>query len=161
MLVEAFYERKKDEMIDILSRFSGDREAAADAVQEAFLKALNRRALLSGMEEKTLWAWLYSTAKNVLTDEKRKASRMELWDSFDGSAGTGPAEITDPADTILARDLLYKLPPRLIPIVSLRYFGGLNATEIGVMKGIPAATVRSQLRAAIEILRQHVSKNDF
>jgi len=153
-LLEAYYERHKDELVGVLSRYSGDREAAADAVQEAFVKALQRRALLSGMEEKSLWSWLYTTAKNALTDEKRKAARLEPYGDRD-EADTSAA---DPTDALLVEQLLHKLPPNLIYVVSLRYFGGLNATEIGAMKGIPPATVRSQLRAAISILKDYASE---
>jgi len=156
VLLEVFYEHRKDELVAALTRYSGDRETAADAVQESFLKALNNRALLSEMQEKTLWSWLYTTAKNALVDTKRKTSRTELCADFEEADLSG-----DPIDAILVGELLYKLPPNLIHIVSLRYFGGLNATEIGELKGIPAATVRSQLRAALSILRRHASKSDF
>ncbi|MDR0325954.1 MAG: sigma-70 family RNA polymerase sigma factor [Oscillospiraceae bacterium] len=150
MTLEIFYQQHKDELIGTLARYSGDREAAADAVQDAFLKALTNKVFLS-IQEKSLWSWLYTTAKNRLTDEKRKASRSVPFD--DGYDEAGPA--ADPTDAILVRDWLHKLPSNLSHVVSLRYFGGLNATEIGRMKGLPPATVRSQLRAAISMLRKY------
>jgi len=151
VLLEAFYELNKDKLTSVLARYSSDREAAADAVQDAFLKALQNRGTFSNMQEKSLWSWLYTTAKNALIDEKRKISRNEPLGSYDK---TGPAE--DLADAIVVRDTLHKLPPELMHIVSLRYFGGLNATEIGRLKGMPPATVRSQLRTALTILKQHI-----
>jgi len=151
VLLEAFYELNKDKLTSVLARYSSDREAAADAVQDAFLKALQNRGTLSNMQEKSLWSWLYTTAKNALIDEKRKTSRNEPLGSYEK---TGPAE--DLTDAIVVRDTLHKLPPDLMHIVSLRYFGGLNATEIGRLKGMPPATVRSQLRAALAILKRHI-----
>ena len=151
MRLEVFYEQHKDEMVAVLARYSGDREAAADAVQESFLKALKNHALLSEMPEKTLWSWLYTTAKNALVDEKRKMSRIEPYGDYDEADPAG-----DPIDAMLVKDLLHKLPQNLIHVVALRYFGGLNATEIGTLKGIPPATVRSQLRAALQIMRKYI-----
>lgn len=156
MQLETFYEQQKDMLVNALTGFSRDREASADAVQESFLKALKNRALLSTMQEKSMWAWLYTTAKNALIDEKRKTSRSDLTDGYDEAVTAD-----DPTDAILVKELLHKLPPNLIQIVSLRYYGGLNSSEIGAMKGISPATVRSQLRAAMGILKSHVSKNDL
>jgi len=54
VLLEAFYELNKDKLSSVLARYSSDREAAADAVQDAFLKALQNRGTLSNMQEKSL-----------------------------------------------------------------------------------------------------------
>lgn len=151
MRLEVFYEQHKEELISILSRHWGDREAAADAVQESFLKALKNSSLLSGMQEKTLWSWLYTTAKNALIDEKRKLSRIHHTDAFDE-----PDPANDLIDTIFIGELLHKLPPNLIRIVSLRYYGNLNSTEIGALLGISSATVRSQLRSAMAMMRKYI-----
>ena len=151
MLIETYYEQNKDKLTAVLARYSNDQEAAADAVQVAFLKALQNTQILSNMQEKSLWSWLYTTAKNALIDEKRKTARNDPLDGYD-RADTAD----DFIDTVAIQDLLHKLPPNLIHIVSLRYYGGLNATEIGSLKKIPPATVRSQLRAAITILRKYI-----
>lgn len=151
MLLEVFYKGNKNKLVSSLTGYSGDKEAAKDAVQAAFLKALENRDLLSLMPEKALWSWLYTTAKNALTDEKRKTSRLVQYDVYDETDPAG-----DPTDTIMVRQLLHNLPEQLIHVVSLRYFSGLNSVEIGRLKGLPPATVRSQLRAAISILKKHI-----
>jgi len=151
-MLEIFYEQNKDRLIAVLSSYSRDNEAAADAVQDAFLKALKNRTLASAMQEKSLWSWLYTTAKNSLIDEKRKAVRNETYTDTHEEADI----CIDPTDAIMVKELLHKLPPHLAHVVSLKYFGGLNATEIGRMKGVPPATVRSQLRAAISVMKKHM-----
>jgi len=153
MLPEVFYEQHREELVTALGRYSGQWDAAREAVQEAFLRALKQRDLTSVMPEKSLWAWLYATAKHALIDELRKNSRTELYDGYDEIDPAG-----DFTDAVAVRELLYKLPPNLMQIVSLRYFGGLNSAEIGKMKGIPPATVRSQLRAALATLRAYASQ---
>ena len=149
MSLEIFYEENKNKLVHKLTGYSGDNEAARDAVQDAFVKALENHDLLSLMPKKALWSWLYTTAKNALTDEKRKTSRFMPYNEYDEADPAG-----DPNDAIMVRQLLHKLPENLIHVISLRYFGGLNAAEIGKLKGIPSATVRSQLRTAISILKK-------
>ena len=151
MLLEEFYVMNKNKLISRLVSYSGDNEAAKDAVQDAFLKALENREILSQMPEKSLWSWLYTTAKNALIDEKRKTSRLVPYDGYDESDPDG-----DPTATILVKQLLHNLPEHLIHVVALRYYGGLNSTEIGRLKGLPPSTVRSQLRAAISILKTYI-----
>lgn len=150
-MLEVYYENNKNKLVSTLTSYCGDKEAAKDAVQEAFLKALENREILSLMPEKALWSWLYTTAKNAMTDEKRKTSRLAPYDEYDEADPSG-----DPTDAIMVKQLLHNLPEHLIHIVSLRYFGGLNSTEIGRLKGLPPATVRSQLRAAISILKTFI-----
>ena len=150
-MLEAFYAQNKDKLIAVLTQYSGDGEASADAVQDAFLKALQNRDTFTKMQEKSIWSWLYTTAKNALIDEKRKTARLLPLDGYDETDPAG-----DFTDTLAVREMLHKLPPKLMHIVSLRYFGGLNATEIGCLKNIPPATVRTQLRAAMQLLKQHI-----
>ena len=151
MLLEAFYVQNKDKLTAVLARYSGDVESAADAVQDAFLKALQNRDSLGALQEKSLWSWLYTTAKNSLIDDKRKTSRLVQLDEYEK---IDPA--ADITDAIMVQELLHKLPPNLLHVVSLRYFGGLNATEIGKLLDVPPATVRSQLRAAIQAMRKYI-----
>ena len=152
-MLEAYYVQNKDKLTAVLTRYSSDREAAADAVQDAFLKALQNRDIYSAMQEKSLWSWFYTTAKNALIDEKRKMARLLALDGFDEAYSTG-----DITEAIAVRDLLGKLPTDLMHVVYLRYYAGLNATEIGELKGIPPATVRSQLHTAIKIMRRYVDR---
>lgn len=151
MLLEKFYENNKDQLISKLTSYSGDKEAAKDAVQETFLKALANRELLFQMPEAALWSWLYTTAKNSLTDEKRRTGRLVAYDDYDEVDPAG-----DYTTTIMVKQLLHHLPDHLVHVVSLRYYGNLNSTEIGKLIGIPAATVRTQLRTAITILRKYI-----
>ncbi|MCL2080595.1 MAG: sigma-70 family RNA polymerase sigma factor [Oscillospiraceae bacterium] len=157
--MEVFYELHKDELVAVMTRHSRDGEKSKDAVQEAFLKALNHREALSAMKQKSLWAWMYTAAKNALIDEKRRTARVVAYEDTGMAEAADPAP--DPTDAIMVRELMHRLPPELMRIVSLRYFGGMNATEIGEMKGIPPSTVRSQLRTALSILRKYAGNRDF
>lgn len=54
------------------------------------------------------------------------------------------------------RDALLALPVELKLVVTLRYFGAMDSSEIGHALGLPAATVRSRLRRALTLLRDHL-----
>jgi RNA polymerase sigma-70 factor (ECF subfamily) len=54
------------------------------------------------------------------------------------------------------REALLALPTDLKLVVTLRYFGGMDSSEIGHALGLPAATVRSRLRRALTLLRDHL-----
>ena len=54
------------------------------------------------------------------------------------------------------REALLELPTELKVVVTLRYFGGMDSSEIGHALGLPAATIRSRLRRALTLLRDHL-----
>jgi RNA polymerase sigma-70 factor (ECF subfamily) len=148
-LLEIIYSENFDSLVSALTAFSRDEQAAEDAVQQAFLQALKHRETLEAMPEKSARSWLYATAKNALVDAKRRSKRLLALDP-DVEQGYTPPDI---ADSLTVTGLLAALPGDLRQIVELRYFTGLNATDIGQSLGIPPATVRTKLRSALQKMR--------
>ncbi len=149
MLLEICFKDRKDEFIKKLTKFSRDEEASLDAVQEAFLRALENREYLESLNENALKAWVYVTSKNILIDYKRKISKtvsFDFEDSYD----------EDMDSKILVKELMCKLPDDLLKAVSLKYFGDLNSKEIGLILQIPASTVRTKLRQANQIMKKYL-----
>jgi len=66
-------------------------------------------------------------------------------------AAIAQVDVTDQLADVLA------LPEHLRVVVALRYYAGLDATEIGAALGIPAGTVRSRLHRALEQLRDRLA----
>ena len=60
---------------------------------------------------------------------------------------------SDHAARLDLRQALNRLAPDLRQAVLLRYYVGLDATEIGIAMHLPASTVRSHLRRARILLR--------
>lgn len=159
MLMEDSFEAYRDEMLRFLTWYSRDWDEAEDAVQEAFLRAVRARAYLELMPEQALKSWLFTTAKNALTDVKRRNRRLEPIESIlEESAGW--YEDDDAAERILAEETLKKLPDTLRQIVLMRYHLGYNSGEIGGMLGVPAATVRTRLRSAVSIMKKYITEVD-
>lgn len=149
MLLEVCFQNHKDEFIKKLTHYSRDEDTSLDAVQEAFLRALNNREYLESLNESALKAWIYVTSKNILIDNKRKSSRITSFTQEE-------SYVEDLDNKLLVEDLLKNLPGDLIQVVSMKYFGDLNSTEIGKLLNIPAATVRTRLRLANSIMKKYL-----
>lgn len=146
--VTELYEEHKTELVQRLTAYSRDFHSAEDAVQQAYLKALTT-GVTDGLSERSAAAWLYTTARNALTDEMRRRTRLTLLDSDAETSVTEP----NADDMLLLRALLEKLTPEQREVVSLRYLTGLTSAEIGAMTSLPPATVRTRLKAAMKRLR--------
>ena len=151
MTIAELYAAHKSELTAKLTVFSRDAHAAEDAVQQAYLSALTS-GVAEQVPEGALKPWLYKTAKNALIDEKRKLAR---WTPLETDMEIQIDE-PDADDMLFLRELLEKLPREQRELVSLRYLTGLDSAQIGLMLGIPAATVRTRLRAALKRLRSHL-----
>jgi RNA polymerase sigma-70 factor (ECF subfamily) len=136
-----------------MTAFSRDEEAAKDGVSQAFTNALIHRFTLESMPEPAMKAWLYAASRNAVVDIKRRESRFVRFAGEDGEGEFADPRIVDPADKAAADQLLQKLPAALRQSVELKYFRGMNSTEIGEALNLPAATIRTRLRTAM--LRLH------
>ena len=128
----------------------GDVQEAEDAVQETFLRYLEKRpALRDGDHEK---AWLLKVTanrcKSVLRARKRHPA-VELLDIYPAPEGEGRELV----EAVLA------LPANQRAAVHLFYYEGYTSEEIGAILGQRPGTVRSHLSRAREALRGYLSEN--
>ena len=139
---------------------------AEDAVQEAVVRAWQAAPTLRGVS--ALGPWLLRITVNVCRDwhRGRFGTRRRLNEPLDEdeSAWTLAAIGEDPgtSDHTGALDMRHAvnaLEPHLRLIVALRYYADMDATAIGDMLGIPAATVRTRLRRALALLREELSSH--
>ncbi|MGH3091740.1 MAG: RNA polymerase sigma factor, partial [Gaiellaceae bacterium] len=117
---ERFYEERKDEVLGYLARLLG-REAAEDAFQETFLRALRAYGRLE--HGRQLRAWVFTIATRVALDERRRrrpvAEPVEI-----------PVGDSRPAYAELEH-LAGELPPTERAAVVLRYGYDLSYDDIG------------------------------
>ncbi len=82
-----------------LVRFTGDPDLAADALQEAFVRLMDRRP-----EARELRAWLYTVALNhVRTRHRTRARQLRLLATAPAGAAYGDAP-PDPTARVLGRE---------------------------------------------------------
>lgn len=115
-------------------------------VHESYLRLVRAGALPVDRQGQFL-AYAARTMRSVVVDairERRTARRGDgvSHESLDSSIAGGP----DPReDEVLgvheALDRLGQIEPRLVQVVEMRYFGGLNETEVADALGIAVRTV--------------------
>ena len=129
---------------------TGDRAAAEDIAQEAFLAAL--RALPSFDARRPLRPWLHRIVVNRAIDFARaRALRSEVGADAAPEA-PAPAVVDRQAvgDDVAAA--LLRLGPEQRAVVVLRYLLDFTPGEIGAMLDLPRGTVNSRLRRGLDAL---------
>ena len=136
---------------------------AEDAAQEAITRAWQSWSTLR--DYTALRPWLLRITVNVCRQwfRGRYGTRLRRTQPLpdDETAAAFALLDADPgaSDATAALDLrlaVNALPDDLRVIVMLRYFGGMDATEVGTALGIPPATVRTRLRRALTLLRERL-----
>jgi RNA polymerase sigma factor (sigma-70 family) len=139
---ETFYESHKTEVFRFLVRRLG-RDAAEDAFQETFLRALRAYSRLEHGEH--LRAWAFTIANRIVLDDVRRR-RPE------GELPELPTEDGRPAFEDLA-PLTDELPPKERAAVVLRYGYDLDYDEIGAVLGSNETAARQAASAGVRRIR--------
>ena len=139
---ERFYEQHRDEVLRRLRRLLG-REAAEDAFQETFLRALRGYPRLT--DARNLRAWVLTIAARVAIDSRR--SPLNYPDIPDLETVDEPL----PYDEL--RELTSDLPPKERAAVVLRYGYDLSYGQIGHALGSNAEAARQAASSGVRRLR--------
>lgn len=127
----------------------GSPHDAADALQDAGLKAFRYFAKLNHAEAGP--AWLTRILINACYDQGRKRSRLL-------PAGLAPLEHVQAAEPCSETDwelvqALQTLPEEQRTTVVLRFFQDLSLPQIATVMNVPEGTVKSRLHTALGKLR--------
>ncbi|HSK15108.1 MAG TPA: sigma-70 family RNA polymerase sigma factor [Gaiellaceae bacterium] len=140
---ERFYEERRDEIFGYLTRLLG-RDAAEDAFQETFLRALRAYGKLE--HGRHLRAWAFTIATRVAVDTRRRALPV-----------LEPPEqpVTDerPAYAELEH-LAGELPPTERAAVVLRYGYDLTYDDIATALGSTPEAARQAASSGVRRLRK-------
>lgn len=130
----------------------GDREAARDATQDAFLAAF--RALRRLDQDRPFFSWLYVILRNRCYSILR--SRRPLQPLMDGEvrARDEPPD----ADAAGLQRALSQLPAADREILVLKYVDGRRYREIAEMLSVPIGTVTSRLHVARHRLLEQLQR---
>ena len=138
-------------------RLTGNDDAAADAVQDVWLRVL--RGLQKLREPERVRSWLFGIAHRTLMDRFRaQYGRLEIADL---ELAEVPADLADPdleEETAALDDALGRLPVLEREVLTLFYLRELTIAEIGGVQGVPAGTVKSRLFRARTLLRTELQK---
>lgn len=133
----------------------GDTTLAQDAVQDAWIKVADRLRTLN--DPRAFRGWIYHAVRWRVGDLQRRAHRA---DKSLNEADVG-RDATDARDTRLDLSAAIKgLPELERQALQLFYVSGLAISEIAVVLGIPAGTVKSRLHRARGLLKDHFEGED-
>ncbi|HET9728878.1 MAG TPA: sigma-70 family RNA polymerase sigma factor [Acidimicrobiia bacterium] len=133
---EAFYLREHARLVASLTALSGDRDAAREATDEAFVRALERWKRVAAMESPA--GWTYRVALNALRRTKRRAA-------MERRVAPPPAMGSQTMPDAELWDVVRALPERQRQAVALRYVADLTEADIATAMRISRGSVASTL----------------
>ena len=146
--------RHQDRAFNLAFRLTGSREDAADAVQEAFLKAY--RGIRSFRRQSSFYTWLFRIVVNEVRSRRRSGAARCPSFSLDAADGPGlRADGPDPSEQAslaerrqIVEEALQSLEFDQRAIIVLRDIEGRDYAEIAEVLGCPQGTVKSKLHRA-------------
>jgi RNA polymerase sigma-70 factor (ECF subfamily) len=143
----------------VLARYAGNNGDVEDMVQEVFLRVYEARGRYRASG--AFSTWLFRIALNVARSAYRRQRRR--WHSLEGLQTVSPArgadrKIEQDERSRLVQEAVSRLPHKLRDVLVLRQFGELTFAEVARVTGLPASTVKSRVRAALERLRAELKR---
>ena len=154
------YERHGRAAYALAYRLMGEKQAAEDLLQEAFLKlwcgAASYRA-----ERGSVRTWLLSIVHNRGIDQLRSlASRRRTQEKIESSA-----QRSQPSEAFAqswrnsqreeVREALKTLPSEQSKVLELAYFSGYTHVEIAELLDLPLGTVKGRMRLGLKKIRDY------
>lgn len=158
--LEALYDRHGGAAYSLAHRIMGDRQAAQDVTQEAFVsiwRAGGRYDAARG----SVRAWVLAIVRNRAVDAlRRSAARVPRLDYDDDGALEAQASPEQTEGEALRREraravrgALRALPHEQSQVLGLAYFGGFTHREIADLLDVPLGTIKGRMRLGLEKMR--------
>ena len=134
-------------------RTRGDRELAADLVQDTFEAAARAWATLRGHASGRQRAWLLGTLANKdVSDFRRKEAfrrrQRDIQARYQPTAADTAAQALNAIALERAREIIEEMPPRQRMIALMRWQDRMKAAEIAAKLGVAEGTVHAHLHTA-------------
>jgi RNA polymerase sigma-70 factor (ECF subfamily) len=162
---EVFYDRHGGAAFSLAYRIVGDRTAAEDVAQEAFL-SIWRSGARYDRARGSVRSWTLGIVRNRAIDSLRRDAGRPVKVAFepDELLEKQPSgELTD-AEALrreTARELrgaIDELPGDQSKVIQLAYFGGFTHSEISEMLGEPLGTIKGRMRLGLEKIRGQLAE---
>ncbi len=156
---EIVYERHSTASFSLAYRMTGNRNAAEDVVQEAFLSLWRSNARYDRTRG-SVRTWVLGIVHNRAIDslrrsvvhDKRRASDEGIEERFESSDRTD-VEVARRDEAREVREALTTLPAEQSKVIELAYFGGFTHTEIASMLDTPIGTIKGRMRLGLVKMR--------
>jgi RNA polymerase sigma-70 factor (ECF subfamily) len=160
-----FYDRHGGVAYSLAYRIVGEKAAAEDVTQEAFISVWRSGARFDRARG-SVRSWMLSIVRNRAIDMLRSRAGKAPKLTFDDDAvlEQRPAdELTE--DEAMRRETateirgaLGELPGEQSKVIEMAYFGGFSQSEIARMLGVPLGTVKGRMRLGLEKIRGELAE---
>lgn len=141
---DRWYAASYPRLVAQLTALIGDRAEAQDCVQEAFVRAWDRKPTLESVGEQD--AWIRTTAYRLAVSRWRRLRRGR---ELTAQALRAPRDPLGDSETRLdLLDALQRLPFDQRRVIVLHYFADRSVAQIAAEIGVPEGTVKSRLQRA-------------
>ena len=122
--------------------YMGSNADAEDAVQDALIKAWEKRDTLRDLKQFRPWM------ARILTNRCRDMLRRRRKFSFIPLEDAAAQETEPPEEIAPVVEAMEKLNPELRTLVTLHYVDGYSIQDLSEALGIPAGTVKTRMKIA-------------
>ena len=151
--MDALVERWHPSLWRYVRGLASDEDAAAEAVQDVWLRVL--RAISRLRDPARLRAWLFGIARRVMMDRLRQAYAELPRAEIDLGEIPGPDDAEDrAADLAQMHDALATMPLTEREAIVLFYLKELTLAQMAEVLAVPIGTVKSRLFRARQLLRR-------
>jgi RNA polymerase sigma-70 factor (ECF subfamily) len=162
---EVFYDRHGGVAYSLAYRIVGEKGAAEDVTQEAFI-SIWRSGARFDCARGSVRSWMLSIVRNRAIDALRSRAGKAPKLTFDDDAileqrpadGLTEEEAMRRETAKEVRGALGELPGEQSKVIELAYFGGFSQSEIARMLGVPLGTVKGRMRLGLEKIRGHLAE---
>jgi RNA polymerase sigma-70 factor (ECF subfamily) len=162
---EVFYDRHGGVAYSLAYRIVGERGAAEDVTQEAFISIWRSGARFDPTRG-SVRSWTLSVVRNRAIDALRsKAGQAPKLTLDDASIleQRQAEELTEEEamrheTASEVRGAIGQLPGEQSKVIELAYFGGFSQSEIARMLGVPLGTVKGRMRLGLEKIRTELAE---
>ena len=148
--LESLYRDELPRFARAAAAIVGDEAAGRDAVQEAFVRAVRKRA--SFKSESSLEAWVWRIVINEALALRRRRVADLAWAPESATTATSTNHVPEQDATV--RAWVAALPERQRLAVFLRYFADLDYQSIAAALEVEVGTVSATLATAHAALRR-------
>ncbi len=135
---------------------------ADDLAQETFVSLVRNKHNLQRVA--SFRSYLFAVARSRLIDALRSRAARGNFDTLQSSIaelGLSPSAVIDGRrEQAHLLDALGRLPIELQVLLELRFFEQMSGPELAETLELPEGTVRTRLRRALALLRQHLAVSD-
>ncbi len=152
------YQNYANVLYGVVRKVIFDEQTAQDVLQDVFVKIWNNIGQYDAAKGR-IYTWMINIARNAAIDKLRSKGEVmkgKIQTGDDAVSNVGKGMSTEQStDTIGLRKNVGNLKPEYRAIVELAYFKGYTLDEISKTLDIPLGTVKTRMRHAIQLLREH------